>query len=120
MFDANLEAPAHASSTITVFPKHGVTISYLNQFIEQYGPDHDGFQGYTTTDICNLVVKPLTIIHESSFCDLLLLQDRSDIVKEAHIFIFRAWQCLFLDVVDAFQYHFLTGSISSAITNISS
>ena len=86
------------------FPKDGVRLSFVNQFIAECG-GRDALEGLTTTEMSDNFVKPATFSNQSSYCDMLTSQ-RHDTVGIATVFISHAWQYHFLDVVDALNYHF--------------
>jgi len=88
------------------FPKRGIKLIHFNDFIIKYCGGENVIQGWTTTDICEKIVKPLTLSSQSSYCDLLLNQGYNDIVMIGQVFISHAWKYVFLDVVNALMYHF--------------
>ena len=90
---------------VSVFPKHGIKVSYLQQFIIQIG-GKDEVKGKTTTDVCNEFLKPLTEQSQSSLCDLLCHIKHEAYSEKAEVFISHAWRYYFLDVVEALLYHF--------------
>ena len=62
----------------------------------------------TTTDICNLVVKPATLARKCSFIDL-IATDQDDQGKphvgQATVFVSHAWKYKFVDNVDVMEQH---------------
>lgn len=86
------------------FPKDGISLSYMNEFIGICG-GRPQLEGLTTTEINERFVKPMTISYHSSLCDMLKVQGHVA-VGVALVFISHAWKYLFLDVVDALMYHF--------------
>lgn len=50
------------------FPLLGITMNGILAFVDKCG-GKDKFQGLTTTDVCERIVKNLTIEHASSYCD---------------------------------------------------
>jgi hypothetical protein len=72
------------------FPVLGVKISYLLRFLDLYN-QNDALNGLTTTEVCEKIVKPLTLSSESSGCDLLASQQDADVGK-ANVFISHAWK----------------------------
>ena len=86
------------------FPKHGVHLSFANQFIAECG-GRDALEGLTTTEVNDQFVKPATFAAQSSYCDMLTSQHH-EAVGIATVFISHAWKYHFLDVVDALDYHF--------------
>ena len=69
-------------------------------------------EGMRTSDVCDKYIKPVTDGAMSSYCEYLVAQGykscRGSAVGIATVFISHAWKCLFLDVVDALEYHFRT------------
>ncbi len=86
------------------FPKHGVRLDFVVNLLN-YCNGKEIFQGMTTTEVCETVVKPLTKEKQASFCGLLLSQ-RSKHVDIANVFISHAWRYKFLDVIDAIVHHY--------------
>ncbi|CAB9512382.1 Kinesin light chain [Seminavis robusta] len=85
------------------FPKSGVRLSHLAEFIEACGGKQE-LEGMTTTDICEKFVKPWTEETQTSFCDWLSINEHPAVGK-ANVFISHAWKCKFLDVMDAVVTH---------------
>ena len=85
-------------------PLDGITIKAIADFIEDHG-GKEAFEGKTTTDVNNLIQKPLTQELKVSYCKYLKIKKKSTI-KEANVFISHAWQYQFLDVVEAITEHF--------------
>jgi len=84
------------------FPKLGVSLIQLEAFVSSTGSrQRSSFEGLTTTDVCETIVKPLTAASQSSYCDML-----GSASKPAQVFISHAWKFKFLDVVDALLHHF--------------
>ncbi|KAJ3281225.1 Kinesin light chain 3 [Borealophlyctis nickersoniae] len=111
--------PASLTSldTLEPFSLLGVRVSYLDTFIKQCG-GRQKLKGLTTTDTCNMFVKPLTEPSRQSLCSD-LLKAGSPAVGRATWFISHAWayeflgkNCLSSDVVDAIQYHFHEANIA--------
>ena len=101
-----------ASSTVAIvnslpFPKEGVRLSYFNDIIDSFG-GRTALAGLTTTDVCNNFVKPACEALKASYCDYLSQTQikHSCPVGKATVFISHAWKYVFLDVVEALQYHF--------------
>jgi tetratricopeptide (TPR) repeat protein len=86
------------------FPKYGVKLSYLPQFLVDCG-GHDQLVGYTTTEVCEMFIKPLTMRTQSSYCDL-LRHLHHPAVEVATVFISHAWKFQFLDVINAITTYF--------------
>ena len=93
------------------FPKEGIRLPFFQEFIISCG-GRTVLEGMSTADVCDTHVKPVTKNAQSSYCELLAAQDykscRESAVGTATVFISHAWKCLFLDVVDALEYHFRT------------
>lgn len=103
-------APSITSNSLP-FPKHGIKVSFLVQFIQSVGRANLG--GKTTTDVCNEYIKPATQMSQLSYCEL--LTSRGDpAVGKARVFISHAWKYLFLDVVSALENHF-SGAMDTII-----
>eukprot|EP01041_Mallomonas_annulata_P005449 gene5449-10948_t len=94
--------------TMPSFPKVGVRLNALDEFIELCG-GRDALQGFTTTEICNNFIKPLTHTRKCSYCDI-LSEENNPNVLDATVFISHAWEFQFLDVVDTILHHFLNNS----------
>jgi hypothetical protein len=91
-------------SKVVPFPKDGVKLSVFIDFINNYG-GRKYFRGLTTTDVCNIILKPSTEIDKLSYCEL--LRNRKDCgVGKAEVFVSHAWKYEFLDVVSALEFHF--------------
>ena len=91
-------------SAVSNFPKFGVRVSFLEKFIRWNG-GRDIFEGLTTAEVCEKIVKPLTLPHQCSYCDLMITMKSSN-VGPCNCFISHAWKFLFLDVVDILNFHF--------------
>ena len=85
------------------FPKEGVRLSHLDEFIRACGGKSE-LEGLTTTDVCEKFIKPWTFETQTSFCEWLSLQEHPAVGK-ANVFISHAWQCQFLDVMEAIVTH---------------
>jgi tetratricopeptide (TPR) repeat protein len=103
-----IESPVHSAATEDLgtlpFPKLGVRLDYLNQFINSFGGEAQ-FSKLTTTDVCEKFVKPLTLKSQLSMCEFLQSQ-KSPMVGVANVFISHAWKYEFLEVVAALHTHF--------------
>ncbi|KAJ3333478.1 Kinesin light chain 3 [Blyttiomyces sp. JEL0837] len=86
-------------------PTWGINLQYLIEFIKACG-GRDSFTSLTTADVCSLFVKPLTAHHQGSVCEILIDSDRHDAAQKANWFVSHAWQCNFLDMVDALSSFF--------------
>eukprot|EP01031_Cornospumella_fuschlensis_P036949 gene36949-44825_t len=86
------------------FPKHGVQLSFIEQFLAECG--QDALEGLTTTDVCNKFVKPMTAPFHSSFCELMAAINHPAYGERATVFVSHAWKYCFLDVVSALRKQF--------------
>ena len=85
------------------FPKNGVRISFLDEFVEKCA-GRQALKAKTTTDICEDFVKLFTKEHQLSYCEMMNTNGNSN-VGVATVFISHAWKYEFLDVVDALKDH---------------
>lgn len=88
-----------------VIPKHGVVLSYLNDFIALCG-GRAALTGLTTTDVCNQFVKKWTEVQKCSYNDLLREMQHPAYRSQSGVFISHAWGYDFLDLVDNILAHF--------------
>lgn len=86
------------------FPKHGVKLSALHEFVELNG-GRTNFENLTTTEVNIQFQMKNTEESKSSYCEWLLSKNNPN-VGIATVFISHAWKYKFLDVVDALQNHF--------------
>ena len=105
LFDQMTDIAEDGEWDHSVFPKHGVTVNFLPQFIHNCGGEGE-LRGMTTAKVCELYIKQVTVKSQSSFCDLLRFVKHDDYGENATVFISHAWNSLFLDVVSALLYHF--------------
>jgi hypothetical protein len=88
------------------FPKLGIRIAFLEEFITSAGGE-DCLKGLTTTQVCEQIIKPRTQALQSSYCEYLQADSTtSSVVNIAQVFISHAWKYEFLDVVKAIQNYF--------------
>lgn len=85
------------------FPKSGITFAGIQNFIDTCGFD---LEGKTTTEVCELAMKPITAQFKSSYCDMMLAQIGQNVIAEANVFVSHAWKYKFLDVVNTLKYYF--------------
>lgn len=90
---------------ILPFPKEGIRVSYLREFVENVCGGMEGVRGLVTTEVCEAFVKKATEADQSSLCDLLAAKNHPA-VGPATVFISHAWSYQFIDVMDALEYHF--------------
>lgn len=88
------------------FPKQGVVVRYLENFIDEVCGGRDNLVGKTTTDVNLEYVMPMTKSRQASFCSLLESIEHPSFCARAETFISHAWKYYFLDVVDALLNHF--------------
>ena len=107
------------------FPKCGVKISVFHEFVkesndnnyEEFSVPNDyfdpargkslkSFNELTTTDVSEIILKPIVVATESSYCEYLQANGMGDQVGTAHVFISHAWKYLFADIVSALSNHF--------------
>jgi hypothetical protein len=86
------------------FPKAGITVSFLEEFVLQHG-GRTRFDGLNTTQVCEQILKPVTFTTQASYCEYMETQNHPK-VGLATVFVSHAWLFKFLDVVNALQYHF--------------
>jgi len=86
------------------FLKAGVAVSFLEEFISHHG-GRSRFDGLTTTQVCEEILKPVTVAAQSSYCEYMESQNHTK-VGLATVFVSHAWLFKFMDVVNALQYHF--------------
>jgi len=87
------------------FPKLGVKLYQgIHDFYDRCGSKED-LEGLTTTQVCDLFIKPQTESYQSSYCKMLESQHHPAI-GIATVFISHAWKYRFLDVICALEYHF--------------
>jgi tetratricopeptide (TPR) repeat protein len=100
----SLPPPPTSVASLPPFPKHGIRASYFKKFIEEHEGKEITFSGKTTTEVCELLVKPLTFQSQISYCEMLLSQNDPN-VGLATVFISHAWKYQFLTVVEAILQH---------------
>lgn len=94
-----LSPRAKPADELLQFPKDGIKLRYLKDFIEHCG-GRESFDNLTTAEVCKKYVMPDTAKLQVSFCDLLRRMDHPA-VGIATVFISHTWKYYFLDVVDA-------------------
>lgn len=96
------------------FPKQGIRLSFLLQFVEDLSSrlteeEKKMLVTYTTTDICELYIKPITQPYQCSFCKFYEmlnpteLNGSSSAIGKAMVFISHAWKFRFIDVLAALK-----------------
>jgi len=76
----------------------------IEDFYDRCGCKED-LEGLTTSEVCDLFVKPQTECCRSSYCEMLESQHHPA-VGIATVFISHAWEYIFLDVICALEYFF--------------
>ena len=107
---ADPSEPKSSESTLTVttsttvnegFESRGVSVAFLKWFIAQH-ESTPGFKDMTTTDVCNIIIKPETEARKCAYLELIV--DKSDdsslpFVGPAQCFVSHAWKYKFIDLV---------------------
>jgi hypothetical protein len=104
------------SAALPPFPRGGVSLKILlalrDLVVQQYDPQ------WTTTDVCDNLIKPWTEPTQTSFAELMNLSYfiqphptlgltyNESFHPVAHIFISHAWKYIFAEVVDTIQLFF--------------
>jgi hypothetical protein len=94
------------------FPKLGIHLSYLPLFIQSCG-GRDILKDFTTTEVCEKFLVPMTSSTKSSYCELLLSLKYPEYVNTATVFISHAWKYKFLDVIDSIIFYFEENSATT-------
>mmetsp|Transcript_3297 Transcript_3297/g.4554 ORF Transcript_3297/g.4554 Transcript_3297/m.4554 type:complete len:310 (-) Transcript_3297:10-939(-) len=92
------------------FPLLGITLKGILKFVEESGGEVV-FEGLTTTDVCEKLVKVRTKKHLCSFCNM--MKEDTSIIRRATVFISHAWKFKFLNVLNALQRHFPVDKLDS-------
>ena len=88
------------------FPKHGVKVSFFRLFIDGFG-GIQAFEGKTTTDVNETIIKPMTRATNKSACEYIRdIAEYAPNVAIASGFISHARKYKFLDVVSAIEKSF--------------
>ena len=104
------------------FETKGVHISVFKAFVKKHGGkqflcENDywdkskgsvmkTFEEMTTTDVCEVLLKPIVVADKSSYVDYLVEHEDASVVSKAQVFISHAWKYTFTDVVNAICNHF--------------
>jgi tetratricopeptide (TPR) repeat protein len=88
-----------------VMPKHGVKLSFFDEFVNSCGGRTE-LTGLTTTDVKDKFVLKWTEQYKCSFNDLLREMKHPSYNEQADVFISHAWKYEFLKVVDILKHHF--------------
>ena len=102
-----LEAQAQTQAAPSPFPRLGISLSAIEEFVAENGGE-EKLKGMTTTDVCMDIVLPATSSGKTSYCELLLGRASGGHpgVGEATVFISHAWKYEFVSVVNALRSHF--------------
>ena len=114
-------SPIVNASTLP-FETKGVHISVFKDFVKKhngnqylcennYWDKSEGsvmktFEEMTTTDVCEVLLKPIVVADKSSYVDYLVEHEDASVVSKAQVFISHAWKYTFTDVVNAICNHF--------------
>lgn len=94
-----------AKSRMNDFPKYGITLAGIDEFIDQCG-GYMVLSGLTTTEISEMFIKPLTRQSGLSYCEHYLMhatESHHPVVDIPTVFVSYAWRYEFLKVVDAIR-----------------
>lgn len=97
-------ADADAPKKTYPFPKLGINLKGLREFVEKCG-GKDALRGLTTSEVNANYQKLMTFSKKLSYCDL-LAREGSIYVGEARAFASHAWNYKFLDAIDALEQAF--------------
>jgi hypothetical protein len=86
-------------------PKHGVKLSFIDEFINSCGGPSK-LNGLTTTEIKEKFILPMTEQHKCSLNDLLREIKHPAYHEKADVFVSHAWKYEFVKVVDILKHHF--------------
>lgn len=90
----------------THFPREGVSLRYMHEFLDVCcGGDRSLLAGLTTDDVCEQFVKTATEQQQCSYCQLLAAQGHPA-VGLATVFVCHTRRSSFLDLIDALSHHF--------------
>jgi len=102
-----------ASSEGFPFPKLGLKSVEFENFVTKCG-GRDVLKNLTTTQVCDDFVKPMSLAQQSSYCEIIALEQNSSIngnhqesmtIATATVFISHAWNSNFLEVIDISLAH---------------
>lgn len=114
---SSLASNTATATALPPFPEGGVSLSILLALRDLVEQRHD--PKWTTTDVCDNIIKPWTQPSQTSFAEYMrlshsiephpnlgLTHGQAFHPTTAHIFISHAWKYVFLDVVDSIQLFF--------------
>ena len=87
--------------------RFGLKLSYCQDFLMEFG-GRRRFEGMTTQDVCNKIIKPATDRNKLSFCEILRLT-KHQAIAPATVFVCHTWKYNFLDVLDTLTNHYFPG-----------
>ena len=87
-----------------IFPNNGITLSFLDHFIEECG-GLATISRDTTFHVCMKYIDPITRHTQLPYCDL-LSKNYPQYVRPAQVYVSFPWDAPFLDVVNALQTKF--------------
>ena len=104
------------------FPKKGVKLSVLlkivwenkgktfdcplNHFNLSEGTNQKAFEDFTTTDVSELILKPIVRDEQCSYCEYVENHGEGHLVGVASVFVSHAWKYTFVEVISALEHHF--------------
>eukprot|EP01038_Epipyxis_sp_PR26KG_P011814 gene11814-15811_t len=68
---SNNEELAEEPAATLPFPKEGVSIVVMEEFIDVYCGGRENIEGLTTTQVCEQYLKPLTLSTQQSYCEMM-------------------------------------------------
>ena len=86
----------------------GISIEFVRKFIADHHQHIKDFAAFTTTDVCEKIVKPETLAEQCAYIDL--FSDQRDgngkpFIAKATVFVSHAWKYKFSDPVDVMEQH---------------
>ncbi len=98
------EENSHSVLPVQV-PTLGVKVRFLQEFLTACPTGDNSVQNYSTSDVCNKVIKPFTKPYNLSLCEI-LRQSKHPSIGPATVFISHAWLSSFTSLVTALENHF--------------
>jgi len=92
-----------ASGAAFPFPKEGLTIQAIADFIKANG-GKENFKGLTTNDVCTKFLKPATKKGNKSYCEA--FKKKLGVGGKATVFICHAWALEFIETVNSLENYF--------------
>ena len=123
---SGLQISSQSASSVNAsslpFESRGVALCVFEAFVSEYsrktfecqndyfdrskGSVVKTFNEMTTTDVCEILLKPIVAAEKSSYVDYLVKHKDASAVSKAQVFISHAWKYIFTSVVDALRNHF--------------